>query len=184
MTNCSTKVNRVQGFESINTARSYEEIDAESSIDLPDCLPDAPSGWIADKPEGSTADVGGFQITNVHRDYRKNDAADSPTTAISILDSVANPDYVQATTAAWNQNSETSEGYSKSVTIDGNPGFEAYEKEVKTLANGEKKELKHASLWVMIAERYFVEIELQNQDPKELQDWVKRLDLKKLAAIK
>jgi len=29
-----------------------------------------------------------------------------------------------------------------------------------------------------------VEIELQNQDPKELQDWVKRLDLKKLAAIK
>jgi len=36
----------------------------------------------------------------------------------------------------------------------------------------------------MIAKRYFVEIELQNQDPKELQDWVKRLDLKKLAAIK
>ncbi len=112
------------------------------------------------------------------------DSKDSPTAAISILDSVANPDYVQATTAAWNQNSETSEGYSKSVTIDGNPGFEAYEKEVKTLANGEKKELKHASLWVMIAKRYFVEIELQNQDPKELQDWVKRLDLKKLAAIK
>ncbi len=36
----------------------------------------------------------------------------------------------------------------------------------------------------LIANRYFVEIELQNQDPKELQDWVKRLDLKKLAAIK
>ncbi len=136
-------------------------------------LPDAPSGWTADKPEGSTADVGGFQITNVHRDYRKGDAADSPTAAISILDSVANPDYVQATTAAWNQNSETPDGYSKSVTIDGNPGFEAYE-----------KERKHTSLWVMIAKRYFVEIELQNQDPKELQDWVKRLDLKKLAAIK
>jgi hypothetical protein len=25
---------------------------------------------------------------------------------------------------------------------------------------------------------------LQNQDPKELQEWVKRVDLKKLAAIK
>ena len=147
-------------------------------------LPDAPSGWIADKAEGSTSDVGGFQITNVHRDYRKSDAADSPTTAISILDSVANPDYVQATTAAWNRNSETPEGYSKSVTIDGNPGFEAYEKEVKTMANGEKKEQKHTSLWVMIAKRYFLEIELQNQDPKELQEWVKRIDLKKLAAIK
>ncbi len=147
-------------------------------------LPDAPSGWTADKPEGSTTDVGGFQITTVHRDYRKSDAADSPTTAISVLDSVANPDYVQATTAAWNQNSQTPEGYSKSVTIDGNPGFEAYEKEVKTMANGEKKEQKHTSLWVMIAKRYFVEIELQNQDPKELQEWVKRIDLKKLAEIK
>jgi hypothetical protein len=36
----------------------------------------------------------------------------------------------------------------------------------------------------MIANRYFVEIELQNQEPKQLQEWVKRIDLKKLAGIK
>jgi hypothetical protein len=47
-----------------------------------------------------------------------------------------------------------------------------------------EKEGKHATLWVMIANRYFVQIELQEQDPKELQEWVKRVDLKKLAAIK
>src|SRR6266853_5643419 len=74
-------------------------------------LPDAPQGWIADKPEGSTEDVGGFRITNVHRDYHKGEGDKAPTDAISILDSVANPDYVSATTAAWNNNSETSEGY-------------------------------------------------------------------------
>ena len=136
-------------------------------------LPGAPQGWLADKPEGSTEDVGGFRITNVHRDYRKGEGEKVPTAAVSILDSVANPDYVTATTAAWNNNSETSEGYSKSVTIDGNPGFEAFENEGK-----------HATLWVMIAKRYFLQIELQNQDPKELQEWVKRIDLKKLAAIK
>jgi hypothetical protein len=136
-------------------------------------LPDAPQGWTADRPEGSTEDVGGFRITNVHRDYRKGEGEKVPTAAVSILDSVANPDYVTATTAAWNNNSETSEGYSKSVTIDGNPGFEAFENEGK-----------HATLWVMIAKRYFLQIELQNQDPKELQEWVKRIDLKKLAAIK
>ena len=96
-----------------------------------------------------------------------------PTAAISILDSVSNPDYVIATTAAWNLNSESGEGYSKSVTIDGNPGFEAYE-----------KDQKHGTLWVMVAKRYFVQIELTNLDPKELQEWVKRVDLKKLAAIK
>src|SRR5205085_1567308 len=136
-------------------------------------LPEAPQGWTADKAEGSTEDVGGFRITNVHRDYRKGDGDKAPTAALSILDSIANPDYVSATTAAWKSNSETSEGYGKSVTIDGNPGFEAFE-----------KESKHATLWVMIANRYFVQIELQNQDPKELQEWVKHVDLKKLAAIK
>jgi len=136
-------------------------------------LPEPPQGWTGDKAEGSTEDVGGFRITNVHRDYHKGEGEKAPTAAISILDSVANPDYVSATTAAWNSKSETSEGYGKSVTIDGNPGFEAFE-----------KESKHATLWVMVANRYFVQIELQNQDPKELQEWIKRVDLKKLAAIK
>ena len=136
-------------------------------------LPEAPAGWTAEKAEGSSDDVGGFKITNVHRDYRKGEAADAPTAAISILDSVANPDYVEATTGAWKQVSETPEGYGKPVTIDGNPGREDYD-----------KERKQALLCVMVAKRYFVEIELQNQDPKELQEWIKRVDLKKLAEIK
>ena len=136
-------------------------------------LPEPPSGWTADKPEGSTEDVGGFRITNVHRDYHKGEGDKMPTAAISILDSVANPDYVSATTAAWNNNTESSEGYGKSVTVDGNSGFEAFE-----------KDSKHATLWVMVANRYFVQIELQNQEPSELQGWIKRVDLKKLAGIK
>ncbi|MEY2546204.1 MAG: hypothetical protein QOG48_1321 [Verrucomicrobiota bacterium] len=145
-------------------------IDYEKLIPL---LPDAPNGWAAEKPEGSTTDVGGFKLTNVHRDYHKGEGATAPTASISILDSISNPDYVIATTAAWNITSESGEGYSKSVTIDGNPGFEAYE-----------KDQKHASIWVMVAKRYFVQIELTNLEPKELQDWIKRVDLKKLAEIK
>ena len=147
-----------------------EAIDYQKLLPI---LPDPPQGWGADKAEGSTEDVGGFRITNVHRDYHKGDGGKVPTAAISILDSVANPDYVNATTAAWNSNNESGEGYGKSVTIEGNPGFEAFE-----------KESRHSTLWVMIANRYFVQIELQDQDPKELQEWVKRVDLKKLAAIK
>jgi hypothetical protein len=109
----------------------------------------------------------------VHRDYHKGEAEKAPSAAISILDSVSNPDYVSATTEAWKSNSDTSEGYAKSVSIDGNPGFETFEKDTK-----------HAALWVMIANRYFVQIELQNDEPGELQEWIKRVDLKKLAAIK
>jgi hypothetical protein len=136
-------------------------------------VPEPPSGWTADKPEGSTEDVGGFKITNVHRDYRKGEGDKAPSVAISILDSVANPDYVSATTQAWKSNSDTSEGYAKSVTIDGNPGFETFEKDTR-----------HAALWVMVADRYFFQRELQNQEPGELQEWIKRIDLKKLAAMK
>jgi hypothetical protein len=36
----------------------------------------------------------------------------------------------------------------------------------------------------MVANRYFVQIELQDQDPGQLQEWIKRIDLKKLASIK
>lgn len=136
-------------------------------------LPEPLSGWTADKAEGSTEDVGGFRITNVHRDYHKGEGEKAPSAAISILDSVSNPDYVSATTEAWKSNSDTAEGYAKSVTIEGNPGFETFE-----------KDSNHAALWVMIADRYFVQIELQNQDPGELQEWIKHVDLKKLAAIK
>src|SRR5438128_1654785 len=132
-------------------------------------LPEPPNGWTAEKAEGSSDDVGGFKITNVHRDYRKGEGDDAPIASISILDSVASPDYVEATTGGWKNTSETPDGYSKSVTIDGNPGFEAYE-----------KEQKHAVLWVMVAKRYFVTVDLQKQDPKELQEWIKKVDLKKL----
>ena len=136
-------------------------------------LPEAPAGWTADKAEGSTTDAGGFKLTNVHRDYRKGEGDNAPTTSITILDSAANPDYVEATTAAWNFSTSSTEGYSKSVTLDGNQGFETFENEGK-----------HGTLWLMVAKRYFVQIETKDQDSAALQEWAKRVDLKKLAEIK
>jgi hypothetical protein len=136
-------------------------------------LPNAPAGWKADKPEGSTTDVGGFKLTNVHRDYRKGKGDNGPSTSVSILDSAANPDYVEATTAGWNFTTTSTDGYSKAVTVDGNPGFETFETDGK-----------HGTLWLMIAKRYFVQIETKDQDPAALQEWSKRVDLKKLAEVK
>jgi len=136
-------------------------------------LPDGPTGWTADKPEGSTDDTGGVKITNVHRDYRKGEAGDAPTTSISILDSAANPEYVTATTSAWNTSTSGPEGYTKALTVEGMSGFEAFE-----------NDQKHGTLWLMVANRYVLQIETQGQDAKELQEWLKRIDLKKLAAVK
>ena len=136
-------------------------------------FPDAPSGWKAEDAEGSTEEMGDTQISSAHRDYSKGDSADSPTTSISILDSVASPDYVEMTMAGWKNSETNAEGYSKPVTIDGTPGFETYENEGK-----------HGTLWLLVAKRYFLQIEITGQDAKELQEWLKRIDVKKLAALK
>jgi hypothetical protein len=144
-----------------------------NSTKLLPLLPDAPTGWTADKAEGSTDDTGGVKITSVHRDYKKGTADDAPTTSISILDSAANPEYVSATTAAWNLTASTPEGYTKALTIEGMPGFETFENEGK-----------HGTLWLMVAKRYVLQIETQGQEAKDLQDWLKRVDVKKLAEVK
>ncbi len=136
-------------------------------------LPNAPADWTADKAEGSTDDIGGTKITSVHRDYKKGDGDTAPTTSISILDSAANPDYVASTTAAWSMSTSTPEGYTKTLTIEGMPGFETFENEGK-----------HGTLWLMVAKRYVLTIETQNQEAKDLQDWLKRVDVKKLSEIK
>ena len=136
-------------------------------------LPNPPAEWKADKAEGSTDDIGGTKITSVHRDYQKGEGDTAPTTSISILDSAANPDYVASTTAAWNMSTETAEGYTKTLTIEGMPGFETFENEGK-----------HGTLWLMVAKRYVLTIETQGQEAKDLQEWLKRIDVKKLAEIK
>src|SRR5439155_10754189 len=94
-------------------------------------------------------------------------------TGARLIDSSANAVYAGATATAWNSKRGKVEGNSKSVPVLGFHHITAYEIEGK-----------HSTLWLMIAKRYFLQIELQNQDPKELQEWIKRIDLKKLAAIK
>jgi hypothetical protein len=198
LTNGLNKVNRVQGLTlqtrmktavaliavatlslSVSGIRAAEE---EPDKLLPEVVPaeklmpllvDAPAGWTADKAEGTSDDAGGVKITSVHRDYKKGEADDAPTTSISILDSAANPDYVAATTAAWNSSTSTPEGYTKALKIDEMPGFETFENEGK-----------HGTLWLMVAKRYVLQIETQGQESKELQEWLKRIDVKKLASIK
>ena len=136
-------------------------------------MPEPPASWSAEKAEGSTSDAGGVNLTTVHRDYTKGTAENAPVTSISILDTASSPELAEASTAGWNVTTSDTKGYTKSVTIDGNPGFEAFETEGK-----------HGTLWLMIAKRYLVQIETREQDSKDLQEWLKRIDLKKLAEVK
>src|SRR5437764_12842074 len=69
-------------------------------------LPEPPAGWTAEQAEGSSDDVGGFKITNAHRDYSKGECADAPRVSLTILACVANPDYGETTSAGWEQTTE------------------------------------------------------------------------------
>jgi hypothetical protein len=136
-------------------------------------LPEPPEGWKADPAEGSTDDLGDTEITTVHRDYSKGDGDNVPTCSISILDSAANPEYVESTIAAWNSDTSDAEGYTKALSVEGMPGFETFENDGK-----------HGTLWLMVGKRFFLQIETTMQDPSALQEWLKRIDIKKLAAVK
>lgn len=136
-------------------------------------LPEPPADWSAEKAEGSTDELEDTKITTVHRDYQKGEADGSPTASISILDSAANPDYVELTTAGWKLEESNAEGYTKSVDIDGNPGFEVFENDGQ-----------HGTIWVLVAKRYFLQIETTGQDASALREWLGRIDLKKLADVK
>lgn len=147
-----------------------EPVDFKKLLPL---LPEPPEGWKADPAEGSTDNLGETQISTAHRDYLKGEGDVTATTSISVLDSFANPEYVAATTAAWTSNTSDAEGYAKSITIDGMPGFETFE-----------NESKHGTLWLVVAKRYILQIETTRQDAPELQEWLKRIDLKKVADVK
>ena len=68
--------------------------------------------------------------------------------------------------------SETFESQA-AVVLSTYSGFETFENEGK-----------HGTLWLMVAKRYFLQIETSGQEPGELREWLKLIDLKKLAEIK
>lgn len=152
------------------TAKPLEAVHFSKIIPL---LPLPPAGWKAPDPDGSTMDMGGFKMTTVGRTYTKGEGDDAPTASLNIIDYANNQQFYEATTAAWNLSQETTTGYMKSVKLGDYPGFETYDKEGKS-----------GQLWVVVARRFFVHVETTNLDPAELQIWMKKIDLKKLAALK
>jgi hypothetical protein len=136
-------------------------------------LPDPPTGWGAEKPDGTTTESNGFPITTVGRTYFKGEADDAPTTNINIIDSSNNQQFQDATKAMWSVTSNTPQGYDKAVTVGGLPGFEHF-------ANSDQTGV----LWVVAGGRFFVQVETTRQPATDLEGWLTRIDLKKLSALK
>jgi len=136
-------------------------------------LPDAPAGWSPDKPEGSSTQSEGFQITTVSRTYVKGDADNAPTATINIIDSANNQQFQDSTKAMWSVTNSTPEGFDKAITVAGLPGFEHFANATQT-----------GVLWVIAGGRFFVQVETTHQSTAELEAWLNRIDLKKLSTLK
>ncbi|MEI6349641.1 MAG: hypothetical protein WCP06_00875 [Verrucomicrobiota bacterium] len=136
-------------------------------------LPKPPEGWTAEIAQGATTEIEDLKLTTTQRDYHKGGEDNAPSASVSIIDFAGSQSYKEATTAVWKVSSETDEGYDKPVEIDGIAGYEHFDKAAKG-----------SSLSLIVAKRYFVQVELANEDPKQLREWIKRIDLKKLAELK
>lgn len=136
-------------------------------------LPEPPAGWTAEKPGGSTTSLEVFMLSSAARTYQKGDDEDAPVATVTIIDAGGHKGYFDVTTSGWKASADTSENYDRIVDIDGMRGFEHYNKVTRS-----------CSLCVVVAQRFFVQIELSNQGTSELRDWLKKIDLKKLEALK
>lgn len=136
-------------------------------------LPEPPEGWTAEEPTGSTTDAGEFQVTVAGRSYTKGDQPDAPEASVNITDTAANKDLRDSTMESWKFSQESTDGYAKGVTVAGNKGFEVYDKDSKT-----------TNLWIIVADRFLVQVEVVNLEPAEAQAWMSKLDPAKLATLK
>ncbi len=132
-------------------------------------LPSDLSGWTAGKPEGNTMRMGAVELTTVSRDYKKGEN----TSQIQIIDYSLQREIIQGMTAMWQFSNESTDGYQKSFTVDGLKGFETW-----------NESDKKTEVFVMVADRYWVHLEVTGEKPEVAREWLKKIDLKALAALK
>ena len=137
---------------------------------LVELLPPAPSGWEADgEPRGETTNAMGFAISMAERSFSR----EGQSLRVKIMDGAFNAPLYAAVTMAAQFARESTEGYEKGVTLDGNPGIEKWQKE-----GGD------AELNVVVGKRYFVEIEGSGITPELVRQVWGSVDRAKLAGLK
>lgn len=141
---------------------------------LRELLPEPPKGWKAERPETQSSSDEEIHLSSARRSYYTGTGEKDPAASVTIIDSVNNADFFDADEeGAWEQESKTEDGYDKRLIRDGMKIIEHYSKENAT-----------GSLSIFVGQRYFVQIELTNDDPAKLYDWLKLIDLQKLAALR
>jgi hypothetical protein len=145
-------------------------VDPVSFHDMQALFPDL-EGWQKGKPTGEKMSSP-FKYSQAEVDYTKGDSR----IALKMVDSGFNQllltPYAMFLTAGYEK--ETSDGYEKSTTVNGQPGWEKW--------NGSGKD---GELNALVGKRFLVQIEgSQIEDTKPLHELAGKIDMAKLAALK
>jgi hypothetical protein len=156
-----------------DTAKEMEEmkpVDPVSFGVLLPLLPGAPAGFApAGEPRGETTQAMGFKVSEVERSYTKGDAH----LRIKIVDGAYNSLIYAGVTMAAQFAHESTEGFEKGVTIDGNPGIEKW-----------NKASKRSELDVVVGKRFLVSIDASPAEAGFARSVYEALDRAKLASLK
>jgi hypothetical protein len=147
--------------------KAVEPIHFSKLIEL---LPKAPGGWTVDgEPRGETTNAMGFAVSMAEQSY----AQEGKSLHVKITDGAFNAPLYTVITMAAQFARESTEGYEKGVTLDGNPGVEKW-----------RKDGGDAELNVVVGKRYFVEIDGSGITPELVREVWGSVDRAKLASLK
>jgi len=162
----------VVGLSAMSTAIADDEATATHAVpfdQLIEFLPNAPSGWDGGEPDGMTFTHEEGTWSMATESYTKSGAEDT-TAEVGVMDSAF---YQVGWLAAWQgfYAYESTEGYAKTVTVDGYPAGEVYTKD-----SGEY------TLFVGINDRFMVFIST-NSNKDTLYDFANAIDYDGIAAL-
>ena len=145
--------------------KMQEELEAMEPVDplpfqtlIDEALPEAPSGWTAQKPRGSLNSMGNFQISQASRRYENE--AEGKTIDVDISDWAFNRAVYAPFFLAANFSQETTEGYNKGIKLGEDPGREEFHYERK---RGERT--------VLYSKRYNIVVKGRGIEPEDLEEW-------------
>lgn len=133
----------------------------------------SPDGWKGDEAKGSTSAMGEFKVTTVSRSYEKSEGGAHSRVRIEIVDGGYVPFVYAGFTMMSQFSHESTEGHSKGIEVDGFPAVEEW-----------KKKQKDAKITALVNDRFLVTVDGDNVDPEVVRDFVAKVDLKKVGALK
>lgn len=131
---------------------------------LIEALPEAPGGWKADEAKGESSQMGEWKISQASRNYQQEGGEGH--VKVTIHDWAYNRGLYLPFLMQANFSQESTDGYSKGIKMGDDPGREEYN--VKN-HDGKRNVLVH--------KRYNVEVAIDNQDAKALDEWWSRIKL-------